>query len=220
MSRTDLLRLKGFPMALPGMLPGFFLNNCDCPEDCETAVLPNLVANTGDCNKYIPRLGQVCKIYFDADRIFPLPTVDTAGITAWAAANIDNSVADNSKIKCIEVQGGIAEPTETVEPMPKDTEIVTKREYTGTFIVKRLDDLTYNFLRALQCGYDGGIFYEDLACYFYSASDGSGNSIKVKKTTVKFIKSNDNTTVNSATLEMTWVQCKDPERTDNPLATN
>jgi hypothetical protein len=129
-----------------------------CPQDCDTSVLLPAITNEQDCANYPIYNSQLYALYIFPDGSnLPNPWNTAEG---WEGV-VQNPVntPDAPVGKWLAGFGGIPESDTQVVMYPKRQAKVTKQSFTLEFEVRNLSQAQYEFLRALQCGQLGFVFW-------------------------------------------------------------
>ena len=193
-----------------------------CGADCTDFLLPALPSDPNCISGYAkseikhllirPRLanGTLADNPFDTT----WGTGATGVALAVTAANIDNTIVDNSKTHHMKGIGNIGDADVATQLIHDDVEVVVNRAYELSFVVKTLDDLTYAYLMKLQCNRSDSLnFYYGTEPHILGIADG----LVPNFINVNFAYSEGKTEVVSATIVLRWDANSEAERRNNPL---
>lgn len=187
-----------------------------CTDDCSTDLLYPAIEADQDCTGYNLYDSQVSDLYIKPLAAATSPFTWASGETiVGVSAQIDNTLADNTKSHWLVGEGGVDVPEKTVVPVAKNKDITKKRTYTLTMEFKNMSLLMYEHLRAMQCGSLNFTFwYGDVAGFLYGKTGG----ISPTFVDVDFPKDNTREGINRAIVTLRWEAKSDPERKLNPFA--
>ena len=164
-------------------MPNTFLTGCI--DQCAAgSVATPAIPVAQSCTAEDTVFSQVCRVILipdsmDVDAVLTAagetPPLDPTNIAHWSAI-IDNTNTDGTRAKELVVEGGVDEPDTTEVELPKRQTKVASRLYTMTVTRRFLDDQTYEFFRALQCGdTQYKIFYETVGDRLFGFVDNTTN---------------------------------------------
>lgn len=187
-----------------------------CPDDCTTVpILPILDAEQ-NCAP-VPKKSQVTDLWIKPNAATVTPfTGWTDGIYTVTAnqAGINNAATDNSAVKWLVVEGGVADPDEEVQEVAKFIDIVSERTWTLNLTIKNVSDAHYDFARTLQCGNTDFTFWYGSTDYVY----GKATGIVPTKVTARLPKGEGRTDVDQIVIEIEFKGITDPDRKQNPYS--
>lgn len=189
-----------------------------CPEDCDAELLLPALDAEQNCTGFNTFESQITDIWFkpNAASVNPFTGWGTGIISATdptvTAAAIDNTVADNTAIKWLVVEGGVPASDKTIQELPKFKDRVSRRTYTATLTVKNLTDAQYNYGVALQCGDTNFTFWYATLNHVYGLEGG----IVPRSIDVDFPKGEGRDDIETMVITLVWDANTDPERRANP----
>lgn len=131
-----------------------------CPEDCATAFTFPALTIDQDCTTFDTFYSQVGYLYIIPDGANdPLDWTDPANPAAVSPSEIDNTNADNTKVKMLVVQGELPVPDKTTQELPLRKTRISGRTYTLSLDVPNMTDANREFLRNAQCNPTNYKFY-------------------------------------------------------------
>lgn len=147
-----------------------------CPAACDDTLLLPALPSDPDC-LLTPVRSQISDLFITpcgADNPFDW-TVDPVEAVADA---IDNTDTTNAKTKHLVGTGEITDHAPTVYEGPKLSRLITSRRYTLNFTVLLTDQLTYDFMRYLQCNWkDFSFQWANLGGNLFGDTDGARPSL-------------------------------------------
>jgi hypothetical protein len=191
-----------------------------CP-DCPTALpLADLPVNYTCFD--LPIQSEIQWIFFVPVDATGVPLAGANPFTSWATVpTITVGAVDNSdplKTHVIQVVGNLDAPTKQVAIQPGFKSTTFKRTYAPSLEVTSLGDLTYEFMKTLQCGRTDGykIFYGITGGYVFG--DVTGNGICLREIDVDFVYARGEESFVSATILPKWSADGEAVRRTNPYA--
>lgn len=175
-----------------------------CPTDCSALTLPALVVDQ-DCTAYELIESQVSGVFLVPD--------DREGPTDWTQAAGWTVVLNNSMVgeaKYLVGIGGVAEAEKETVELPKGRDRTVRRDYTLTLRVTNLQDIQYEFLRALQCG--------DTSFHFWIETTGGhlfGGPVGIRPSSVDadLPLGSERTSLEEGVVTIRWTARTDADRT-------
>ena len=187
--------------------------NITCPEDCVVNPFTAVETIDKDCQP-LPSQAEITDIILGhPEDAVPPADWTVAGAGGWADV-IDNASAGGIKLKRFLVSGSIGEPERTAIEMSAFRKVNGVATYTIEAIFKSIPPLTYDFLRALQCGVlKPKLWYIDAGGKMYGKNDG----IETSDVSVVFPHELGKDSYSFATLRLSWEAQTDPDRIDSPI---
>lgn len=183
-----------------------------CGDSCEDELLLPALPTEQECTSYEMQDAEICDLI-----IRPIgatnPFANWSTTPTAVSGAIDNADTTGAKCKILTVRGGIADyQSETIQ-YPKNKQKQGRKTYTAILEYFQMDQESYDFLRALQCGWLGFTFwYAALSNHLYGSAGG------LEPSAVRVFMPKAVGGKQSARVEIDWVDNGDPERRVNPLA--
>ena len=191
-----------------------------CPDICTGGLSLPALPEIQDCFTTADfKESQVSDLIIAAPAGITNPT-DPTSASDWAAV-IDNTDTTDAKWKHIVVEGDVAEPELVEIETPKLGTIVSKYIYTLTATVRKLDNTTYAFLKALQCGSTDMTFvYGTVGGRLFYNGQGTPVEVGISPSSVRvtFPLDGGREDVERAVITITWEADCDPDRTTNLIS--
>lgn len=187
-----------------------------CPADCSTDFEFPILDTDQNCAG-VPNLSQLTDLWISPNdsNASPFANWVDSGYTILAnPTDIDNTNADNTKVKWLTGVGGIDAAEKTVIRVQKFQDVTLKRRYTTTWTIYNLSNAQYEFLRALQCNPTNYTFWYGNSTHVWGKSTG----IVPVLTDVDFPLGAGEGDVELATLTIAFESRVDPERKSNPYS--
>lgn len=132
-----------------------------------------------------------------------------------ATGAIDNTSVNNTLCHHLKGIGNIGAADVATQIIHDDIEVVVNRANELNFMIKALDDLTYEYLRRLQCSRADSLnFYYGTEPHIIGVLDG----LVPNFLNVNFVYAEGKTEIVTATVVIRWDSNSDPDRKNNPLA--
>jgi hypothetical protein len=184
----------------------------DCTDvDCPDGVLGAMDNQSENCNDVVQ--SEVNSLIFWHPTLGTAPTNWGPGIAA-IDFSIDNTDATDADQKQIFVTGAMAEPEDVTKTVNGFQEVVISRTFTLTATLFTFGDVTFDYLRKLQCGKVKPQFD------FTTAGDkliGKDGGITPSKFTLNYVLDEGEESCEKWTFEIQWKSLTAPDRLDNPL---
>lgn len=177
-----------------------------CPDDC-SGLLPE--TNFNNCNPTI-LASEIIRVFWATANAAPF--TDWKSETEWIERVSQTDVADPDTIRVLTVIGDKPAPTSTPRDISGGRQFTPFKEHTLNVTIDDVTDENYEFMRALECGAIGKVWYETEGGKLYGGNSGIE---KARFNLDDILPSGDEIETLQGTV--TWRNKHHPERTDSPI---